>query len=496
MSADALYGAALDALDQGMFGDVAAHIAPEVQGARAGDMRFWQLLGLAHRGLQDSAASHAAFARAAALAPRDPLVAHSLARTALEAGWPASALFEKARELAPADAPVLLGQAAARLAEGDGDAACAGLADVLAANPGWIEGHHAFARIAAMAGRAVDRSVRAALVRHPQDPALWRTLIRLALEADQYRSALAIVEAARSRLGHTAELARIEAMCTSEIGDPATAQRLFAGLPDPATAAEVVAPLRNLIRLGRFEEALTLAGRRFGEDQDLGLWPYRALLWRITGDPRWKWLEGDERLIGVYDIGSAMGDLAGLADLLRHLHQGVSRPLDQSVRGGTQTDGNLLARAEPELRRLRAVLLDAVAGHVAQLPPPVPGHPTLHVRREPLRIAGAWSVRLSGAGFHIDHMHQQGWLSSALYVALPQGAQGIGAAHGARRNAGWLAFGENRALLPDLEGFRLVEPKVGQLVLFPSTMWHGTRPFEAGERLTVAFDIARPRQGS
>jgi hypothetical protein len=31
----------------------------------------------------------------------------------------------------------------------------------------------------------------------------------------------------------------------------------------------------------------------------------------------------------------------------------------------------------------------------------------------------------------------------------------------------------------------------GALVLFPSSMWHGTCPYSAaGERLTVAFDIA------
>jgi hypothetical protein len=24
-------------------------------------------------------------------------------------------------------------------------------------------------------------------------------------------------------------------------------------------------------------------------------------------------------------------------------------------------------------------------------------------------------------------------------------------------------------------------------------MWHGTRPFKGGERLTVAFDVERPR---
>jgi len=29
--------------------------------------------------------------------------------------------------------------------------------------------------------------------------------------------------------------------------------------------------------------------------------------------------------------------------------------------------------------------------------------------------------------------------------------------------------------------------------LFPSWMWHGTVPFEHGERLTVAFDVGVPR---
>jgi len=36
----------------------------------------------------------------------------------------------------------------------------------------------------------------------------------------------------------------------------------------------------------------------------------------------------------------------------------------------------------------------------------------------------------------------------------------------------------------------LIEPKPGRLALFPSWMWHGTRPFAEGERITVAFDVA------
>jgi len=79
-----------------------------------------------------------------------------------------------------------------------------------------------------------------------------------------------------------------------------------------------------------------------------------------------------------------------------------------------------------------------------------------------------------------------GWLSSALYVALPD-SMGTG-------DQGWLKLGEPQAELGvDLPPFRTVEPRPGRLVLFPSTMWHGTIPFEAGERMTVAFDVARPQ---
>lgn len=38
-----------------------------------------------------------------------------------------------------------------------------------------------------------------------------------------------------------------------------------------------------------------------------------------------------------------------------------------------------------------------------------------------------------------------------------------------------------------------IEPRVGWLVLFPSWIWHGTRPFAEGERLAVAFEVALPK---
>jgi hypothetical protein len=78
-----------------------------------------------------------------------------------------------------------------------------------------------------------------------------------------------------------------------------------------------------------------------------------------------------------------------------------------------------------------------------------------------------------------------GWLSSALYITLPEGLGGAD-------HSGWLTLGEpQEELRLELPPTRMVEPKPGRLALFPSWMWHGTRPFAEGERLTVAFDVAR-----
>jgi hypothetical protein len=36
----------------------------------------------------------------------------------------------------------------------------------------------------------------------------------------------------------------------------------------------------------------------------------------------------------------------------------------------------------------------------------------------------------------------------------------------------------------------VLKPEPGLLVLFPSWLWHGTRPFHGnGTRLTIAFDL-------
>lgn len=295
---------------------------------------------------------------------------------------------------------------------------------------------------------------------------------------------------AAAAVGELEWLALNRAHAASELGQLEQADRHFAALPPFRSAAEAALRARHQLKAGRPDEAAQTIEPWLGRDPEGALWPYAALAWRLTGDPRAQWLEGEEALVGVYDLTDRIDDLAGLAAHLRALHTAQAPPIDQSVRGGTQTDGNLLLRADPPIQALRAVLLETVAEHIVRLPAFRPGHPTLLARRDPQRIAGSWSVRLQDAGFHADHVHPQGWLSSAFYVALPDSLSGEASGEA----AGWLSLGECRELVPDLQPQQLVEPRPGRLVLFPSTMWHGTRTFTAGERLTVAFDIARQKQ--
>jgi hypothetical protein len=208
----------------------------------------------------------------------------------------------------------------------------------------------------------------------------------------------------------------------------------------------------------------------------------------LANESRSAWLEGDPRLVQVIDLTSALPPIDDLAKTLRGLHLAKGEYVDQSVRGGTQTDGPLLSRIDPTIRQLRRAIVGAVETYVADLPEPDPRHPTLSQRRDRrIRFSGSWSVRLRGGGRHANHVHPQGWISSALYISLPPRVPADG------EDAGWFTLGEpDGTLALDLPPWRKIEPRPAHLVLFPSWMWHGTVPFSEGERLTVAFDVRPP----
>jgi Tfp pilus assembly protein PilF len=451
------------------------------------DPRLWHLHGLVLRELERHAEALPSLRRAAEIAPQSVKIAHALARTLYEAGLSSVDAYVRAVRLAPGEPDLVSGLAAALTAEGRISDAIAGLERSLSFTPQWVHGHATLANLRWIEGErhGFARSFDEALSKLPQSVDLRRQQIVTLVHAQHWDDALAAIAAGRQAIGDNLMFDGHEATILSEMGDLAAAAEKFARLAEVQDPGVQVGHVRNLLRLNRAFEASAVIDPWLTTAHAREFWTYAATAWRMTRDPRSHWLEGDPRFVGVYDIADRLPPLTELADTLRRLHNFRGEHLDQSVRGGTQSDGNLFFHVDPVIVRLREAIRAVVAEHVAQLPQRDELHPLLSAARDSIRFNGAWSVRLTGGGFHTNHVHPYGWISSALYVVLPQD---IGQAQ-----AGFLTLGQPQAELKlDLPPTKVIEPKSGRLALFPSWMWHGTRPFGAGERITVAFDVAHP----
>lgn len=448
--------------------------------------QLWLLLALLQRQAEDMPAAVAAADKAIALNATDPIVVSTHAFVIFEAGLPATELFDRAIALQPTHS-LVLGRAASQVAAGELSAAIETLDQHLRPNPLWLQGHGRLSNLRWAAGDGTfARSFEQALAQVPRNAELWRDYVTTFNNAGRYADAIALVERGKAAIGEHPSLVAAEAIARSSLGDLDAAERLFMRLPAVQEVGLTEHLVRHLLRSQRASEAARLAEAWLPYDAEHRLWPYLSLAWRLIGDKRWDGLEGNSNFIGVYDIREHLPPLDRLAATLRRLHGDGREPLALSVRGGTQTEGHLLQRIDADIQQMRAAIVGAVERHAAQLPDAVPGHPLLGAARSPIRFSGAWSVRLTGGGHHANHTHPQGWLSSALYIALPEETQQDA------DESGWLALGENPEFAPGLPPIRTIQPKPGQLVLFPSTMWHGTRSFGSGERLTVAFDVKRP----
>jgi tetratricopeptide (TPR) repeat protein len=378
----------------------------------------------------------------------------------------------------------------------------------------------------AIAGRddEADEVLSAGLAMSPADAGLHKQLARLRWQRGAELAAMRPIEDAIKRQPHALHLRLVAADLLRSAGATGRALELLEGglqlAPDSAAfltsigvllegqdrvdealvrlrearrrAPQSVAAQRNLVpallRSGAAQEALALCDGllvRFPLDQLLIA--QRATALRVLADPEYRRLYDYQRLVKSYTLRpTAPFDgieafNAAFARELAGMHRGVRHPLEQSLRGGSQTERNL-PRDNPVIAAFFGMLDAPIREYIGGLGADST-HPLDRRRGNGYRISGSWSVRLLAGGFHIDHVHPRGWLSSAYYVDLPDVSD-------ADSRAGWLKFGEAPMRIPGCGPEHFVRPAAGMLVLFPSYLWHGTVPFATGRpRLTAAFDV-------
>jgi hypothetical protein len=164
----------------------------------------------------------------------------------------------------------------------------------------------------------------------------------------------------------------------------------------------------------------------------------------------------------------------------------VWEPRGVSTIGGYQTGGNLFEHANGALGRLEHDLIEELNRYRGTMLANGDQAGMALCSRWPrtARLHG-WYVRLLTGGHQRFHNHPSGWMSGCVYLQLPGSAP---------MDEGAIEFGLAGDNFPGLPGppppTRLHNPRPGQIVLFPSSLFHRTIPFpSAGERLCICFDL-------
>ena len=417
--------------------------------------------------------------------PSDRISRHNLAVELRKCGMLPEALAEIERAwnegLHRAETATMYGHLLADL--GQFDAAITAYREAVRIKPELVEAHAALASLLPQLGLGDQalRSLRDALLRAPEHGILWLEAMALAKGHGEHQQLLEWAEQAEARFGADTMITAFAANALSSLGRDAEAlARMDAALQhEPTYTPGHTIRAHCLLKLGdpvaaaiAAEEATRLNPR------DQSPWSLLSVAWRLLGDEREHWLCDYDNLVMTIDIGLD----EDMRAVLEARHDVGAHPADQSLRGGTQTRGNLFEANDPVIYGLAMAVRDTIENRIARLKPD-PVHPFLSRITGRVCFPTSWSVRLASQGFHVNHIHPAGWLSSAYYVSLPDEVQaGAGQGH--------LAFGvPDAALGLNLAPRRVVQPREGQLVLFPSYLWHGTTPFEsASPRITVAFD--------
>ncbi len=173
-----------------------------------------------------------------------------------------------------------------------------------------------------------------------------------------------------------------------------------------------------------------------------------------------------------------------LKDLLDDIHTAdIAERKQGRLTNGQQSAGNLFKRPEASFRTLSELIKKEFLSYKNKFADAdcelIKSFPV------ELEFTSSWYVKMQQGGHLSAHIHEVGWISGAVYLAMPTPKAGS--------NEGAFEYGTHGDDYPQKhQNFptMYVMPNVGDIVLFPSSLFHRTIPFSANEeRICIAFDL-------
>jgi len=180
----------------------------------------------------------------------------------------------------------------------------------------------------------------------------------------------------------------------------------------------------------------------------------------------------------VSDVESFVDDLA----LEASRENQVWEPMHGVTKIGYQTSPTIFG-AGANCEALQKILRNEIAAYHAKFG----AEDCTYMNRWPEKYAlRGWLARLVKKGYQTPHNHPSGWLSGVVYLKTIDSGES---------DEGAIELGLHGHELPVLDADyprKTHQPKRGDIVLFPSSLFHRTIPFSADtERCVIAFDLYR-----
>ena len=175
-----------------------------------------------------------------------------------------------------------------------------------------------------------------------------------------------------------------------------------------------------------------------------------------------------------------------LKELLKDIEkEEISKRTQSRLHHGTQSSGNLFKRSERSFKTLSKLIARAINDYYEQNK--YKDKQSIFVNQFPEKVDfnSSWYVKMQSGGHLDSHIHEEGWVSGSVYLSIPKEKKDP--------NEGAIELslhGDNYPKQHDNFPAKTYPVKVGDVVFFPSSVFHRTIPFSSNEeRICIAFDV-------
>jgi len=150
---------------------------------------------------------------------------------------------------------------------------------------------------------------------------------------------------------------------------------------------------------------------------------------------------------------------------------------------GVQSAGNLFQRPEKSFKSLEVALSKLINNYFLRFKE----MPCEFIKSFPkeVKFSSSWFVKMQSGGHLSSHIHEDGWISGAVYLSIPKNIT--------HEDEGGIELSTDGDEYPRMHNDfpkKVLLPKAGDVIFFPSSVFHRTIPFNSDEeRICIAFDL-------